>query len=398
MHSKMSKFFHQKITRLTLLVSGFCLSSLALAGESVPQSWTERSPYNLRAGVTEISQSIYNLHMNILWICVAIGVVVFGLMFYSMWAHRKSKGHQAADFHESTKLEIAWTIVPFLIVIWMAVMATETLVKMYDTSASDLTVKVTGSQWKWHYEYLNYGDQSDIGVGFYSVLSTPREQYDNLKKKYGRPRDENYLLEVDNPLVIPKDKKVRFLITSDDVIHAWWVPDFGLKKDAIPGFINELWTIVPTTGIFRGQCTELCGKDHGFMPIVVKVVEQSDFDSWLAEKQAEAAAGPDMSGFASMEEALSAGKPVYESRCAACHGVNGEGGLGAKLTGGAIATGPVTDHIKFVLNGSPKNPMMAAYGNQLSSKDLAAVITYERNALGNSTGDLVQPADVDSAK
>ena len=397
MHSTFSKYRHVKTMALALLANGF-ISGSAIAEELAQQPWAERSGVNMRPGVTEISKSVFDLHMNILWICVAIGLVVFGLMFYSMWAHRKSKGHKAADFHESTKLEIAWTVVPFLIVIWMAVMATGTLVKMYDTSASDLTIKVTGSQWKWHYEYLNYGDKSDIGVAFYSVLSTPREQYDQREKVYGRPLNEHYLLEVDHPVVIPKDKKVRFLITSNDVIHAWWVPDFGIKKDAIPGFINELWTRVPTTGVFSGQCTELCGKDHGFMPIVVKVVEQDEFDSWLAEQQAAAAAGPDTSGFASLDEAMAAGKEIYNGRCAACHGVNGEGGIGAKLAGGVVTTGPVEGHIKFVLNGSPKNPMMAAYGNQLSVKELAAVVTYERNAFGNNKGDLVQPADVNSAK
>jgi cytochrome c oxidase subunit II len=397
MHSIFSKYIRLKTVAQASLAS-MALSGVAVAEELAPQSWHERSSINMRPGVTEISKTAFDLHMNILWICVVIGLAVFGLMFYSMWAHRKSRGHKAADFHESTKLEIAWTVIPFLIVIWMAVMATGTLVKMYDTSASDLTIKVTGSQWKWHYEYMNYGDKSNLGVAFYSVLSTPREQYDQRHKVYGRPVDKNYLLEVDNALVIPKDKKVRFLVTSNDVIHAWWVPDFGIKKDAIPGFVNELWTRVPTTGVYAGQCTELCGKDHGFMPIVVKVVEQNEFDTWLAEKQAAAAAGPDTTAFTSMAEAVAAGKEVFTGRCAACHGMNGEGGIGAKLTGGAIATGPVKNHLKFVINGSPKNPMMAAYGNQLSAKELAAVVTYERNALGNSTGDLVQPADVESAK
>jgi cytochrome c oxidase subunit 2 len=397
MHSALSKY-HRLKTIVLASLAGFFISGSLLAEELAQQPWQERSDVNMRPGVTEISQSVYDLHMEILWICVAIGVVVFGLMLYSMWAHRKSKGYKAADFHESTKLEIAWTVVPFLIVIWMGVMATGTLVKMYDTSASDLTVKVTGSQWKWHYEYLNYGDKTDIGVGFYSVLSTPREQYDQREKIYGRPLNQDYLLEVDNPLVIPKDKKVRFLLTADDVIHAWWVPDFGIKKDAIPGFINELWANVPVTGVFSGACTELCGKDHGYMPIVVKVVEQADFDTWLEEKQAAAAAGPDASAFVSMDEALSAGKDIHNGRCAACHGVNGEGGIGAKITGGVVSIGPVKDHLKMVINGSPKNPMMAAYGNQLTAKEIAAVVTYQRNALGNNSGELVQPADVDSAK
>jgi cytochrome c oxidase subunit 2 len=385
---------HSHFFRRTVLA----LTGLVASGHALADNWQERSQYNMREGVTEISQSIFDLHMAILWICVVIGVVVFGLMFWSMIMHRKSKGHEAAQFHESTKLEIAWTVVPFLIVIWMAVMATETLVKMYDTSDSALTVKVTGYQWKWHYEYLNYEDQDDLGVGFFSVLSTPREQYDELEQKYGRHRDADYLLAVDKPLVIPKDKKVRFLITADDVIHAWWVPDFGIKKDAIPGFINELWANVPETGTYAGQCTELCGKDHGYMPIVVQVVEQDEFDTWLADKQAEAAQGPDLTAFASVDEANVLGTEVYGSRCAACHGAKGEGGVGPAITGSPYATGDLAGHIDIVVNGSAKNPMMQAFGNQLTPKELAAVITYQRNGLGNSTGDLVQPADVEAAK
>ncbi len=388
---------HSNLFKRAILILP-AIATLASSPALAEESWRDRSQYNLMPGVTEISQSIFDLHMAILYICVAIGVVVFGLMFYSMLAHRKSKGHEAAQFHESTKLEVAWTLVPFLIVIWMAVMATETLVEMYDTEESALTVKVTGSQWKWHYEYLNYEEQSDLGVGFFSVLSTPREQYDQLEQTYGRPVNENYLMEVDNPLVIPKDKKVRFLITADDVIHSWWVPDFGIKNDAIPGYINELWTIVPVTGTFRGNCTELCGKDHGFMPVVVEVVEQSEFDSWLKEQQEIAAAGPDMSEFASIDEAVEMGTGLYNGRCAACHGMSGEGGVAPAVTGGAIATGPIAGHLDIVVNGSKNNPMMAAYGNQLSAKELAAIITYQRNGLGNSTGDLVQPADVEAAK
>jgi len=393
-----SNFFKAVFTGALFKRSILALTMLTLSGLAMADDWKARSQFNMRAGVTDISHAVYDLHMWILWVCVVIGLLVFGAMFYSMFAHRKSKGHKAAHFHESTKLEIAWTVIPFFIVIWMAVMATGTLVKMYDTSASDLTIKVTGSQWKWHYDYLNYGDKADLNVGFYSVLATPAEQYDQRKQVYGRPLDENYLLEVDNVLVIPKDKKVRFLLTSDDVIHAWWVPDFSVKRDAIPGFINEVWAKVPETGIYRGQCAELCGKNHGFMPIVVKVVEQSEFDTWLAEQQSKAAAGPDLKGFASMDEAMKQGQEIFNGRCAACHGMHGEGGVGAKLAGSAIATGPVAGHLSFVIHGSPKNPMMAAYGNQLTSKELAAVVTYERNSFGNSTGDLVQPADVEKAK
>jgi len=383
--------------RIALAISSFACGTMASAISFAETPWRERSPYNMRPGVTEISQDVYSLHMDILIICTIIGLLVFALMFYSMFAHRKSKGYKPATFHESTTLEVAWTVVPFIIVIWMAWMATGTLVKMFDTSESELTVKVTGSQWKWHYEYLNYGEQTDIGVGFLSVLTTPREQYDQRDKLYGRHLNDNFLVEVDNALVIPKGKKVRFLITSDDVIHAWWVPDFGIKKDAIPGFVNELWANVPETGIYRGQCAELCGKDHGYMPIVVEVVEPAEFDSFLAEKKAEAAAGPDLTEFASLDEAVELGKQVYTGRCAACHGVNGEGGVGAKITGGPVSTGDLSTHISYVVDGSPNNPMMAAYGNQLTPKEIAAVVTYQRNGLGNSTGDLVQPADI-SAK
>lgn len=398
MHSKSKTILNIAFLKKSALTFFGTISGLLVSGLVLADDWKARSQYNLRPGVTEISQDVYGLHMWILWVCTIIGILVFAAMFYSMFAHRKSKGHKAAHFHESTPLEIAWTVIPFIIVIWMSVTATKTLVKMYDTSASDLTVMVTGSQWKWHYKYLNYGDKADLNVGFYSVLSTPREQYDQLDKTYGPPVNENYLLEVDHELIIPKGKKVRFLLTSADVIHSFAMPDFAIKRDAIPGFVNEVWAIVPEVGTYRGQCSELCGKDHGYMPIVVKVVEQAEFDTWLADQQSKAAAGPDLGGFASLSEAVSAGKDIYAGRCAACHGMNGEGGIGAKLAGGAITTGPVAGHVSFVVNGSPKNPMMAAYGAQLSAKELAAVVTYERNSFGNSTGDLVQPADVEKAK
>ena len=397
MHSNLFKavFTRAAFNRLALAVAALSVNTVVLADD-----WHARSQYNMRPGVTQISQDVFNLHMNILWICVAIGAVVFGMMFWSMFMHRKSKGHKAEQFHESTALEIAWTILPFLIVIWMAVMATKTLVRMYDTSASDLTIKATGSQWKWHYDYINYGDKKDLNVGFYSTLATPDEQISQQKKIYGKPQDENYLLDVDNEVVVPKNKKVRVLLTSDDVIHSWWVPDFSVKRDAIPGFINEVWFNSPVTGVFRGQCVELCGKGHGFTPIVVKVVEQDEFDTWLADQQKKAASGPDLKPFVSLDDAMKLGKEIYTGRggCFGCHGMNGEGGVGAKLAGGAIATGPVEGHLKFVINGSPKNPLMAAYGNQLNPKDLAAVVTYERNSFGNKTGDLVQPADVEKAK
>ena len=232
---------------------------------------------NLRVGVTDISRQVYDLHMLILWICVAIGVVVFGVLFYSVWAHRKSRGHEASQFNHSTKLELLWTFIPTVILVLMAIPATQVLIQMYDTGGEDMTVEVRGYQWKWQYKYLD--EDYNRSFSFFSNLATPFSQISNRQTK-----TETYLLEVDEPLRIPTNRKVRFLITSEDVIHAWWVPDFGIKRDAVPGMINELWTIVPEPGIYRGQCTELCGQDHGFMPIVVEVLPEEEFDAWHAAK------------------------------------------------------------------------------------------------------------------
>jgi cytochrome c oxidase subunit 2 len=239
---------------------------------------------NMRKGVTEISHAVYDLHMTIFWICVAIGVVVFGVMFYSMYHHRKSRGAVADDFHESTKLEVIWTAIPFAILVIMAVPATQVLIKMYDASDSDIDIKVMGYQWKWSYEYLGQDLGNGDNLAFFSNLSTPREEVYNEVDK-----NPNYLLEVDEPLVIPANKKVRFLISANDVIHAFWVPDFAVKKDAIPGFINEAWTVVPEPGIYRGQCAELCGEAHGYMPIVVKVVPENEYVAWVENKRQQVA-------------------------------------------------------------------------------------------------------------
>ena len=274
---------------------------------------------NLTKGVTDISGQVYSLHMLMFWICVAIAVVVFGVMFYSMWFHRKSKGHKPANFHESVKVEIAWTVVPFLILIVMAIPATNTLIAMEDASEPDVTVLVTGSQWKWHYKYM------DNEVEYYSLLATQQEQIYN---KFDKGR--NYLLEVDRPLVIPTGKKVRFLVTSDDVIHSWWVPEFAVKKDANPGFINEAWTKVDQPGIYRGQCAELCGKDHGFMPVVVIAKEPAEYDAWIAEQEAAQRKAKEeeqklLAMNMDMEELMTVGERVYQTACAACHMPNGEG-------------------------------------------------------------------------
>ena len=346
-------------------------------------------PLNMTKGVTEISQQVYDLHMTIFIICCFIGAVVFGIMFWSIVRHRKARGVQPAQFHESTKVEILWTAIPVLILIVMAIPATKTLIAMEDTTEADVTVLVTGSQWKWHYKYL------DNDIEFYSLLATPKEQIINRFAK-----EENYLLEVDRPLVIPTGKKVRFLMTSDDVIHSWWVPAFAVKKDANPGFINEAWTRVDEPGVYRGQCAELCGKDHGFMPIVVIAKSPADYEQWVngeAERIAKAKAEEQelLAMNMSMEELMSVGARTYTAYCAACHQPNGEGlpGIFPALKGSAMALEDMPGHINIVLNGKAGTAMQA-YAKQLSLKEIAAVITYERNAWGNNTGELVQAADV----
>ncbi len=357
--------------------------------------WAEMQ-LNLTKGVTEISREVYDLHMLVMYICTGIGVVVFGAMFWSIAFHRKSKGAKAASFHESTKVEILWTAIPIVILIAMAIPATKTLIEMENNDDSDVTIQVTASQWKWHYKYF------DQGIEFYSVLSTPRDQYENQLENHA-DRGENYLLEVDRHLVIPVNKKVRFLITSDDVIHAWWVPAFAVKQDANPGFINEAWTKVDKPGIYRGQCAELCGKDHGFMPIVVEVRTEEGYAQWLDEQhellaKAAEAEKASLNASVSMDELMTLGETTYVAYCAACHQVSGLGLPPAfpALKGSAIATGSVDGHITTVFNGIAGTGMQG-YGKQLSLKQIAAVVTYERNAWGNNTGDAVQAADVQAA-
>ncbi|WP_419723638.1 cytochrome c oxidase subunit II [Vibrio sinaloensis] len=353
----------------------------------------EQSTFNMRQGVTNISEQVYDLHMLIFYICCAIAVVVFGVMFYSMYHHRKSKGAVAAHFHESTKVEVIWTVIPIVILVLMVIPATKTLVAMEDTSQSDLTVKITGSQWKWHYSYF------DQDVEFFSLLATSQKAIDGIEEK-----GANYLLEVDNPLVLPINRKVRFLLTSDDVIHSWWVPDFAVKKDTIPGFINEAWTRIDKPGVYRGQCAELCGRAHGFMPIVVHAMEEQEYDAWLIAKKAEIAqakqeAAASLTASLSLEELMTLGEKIYLDRCAVCHQVTGAGIPGAfpAITGSKVATGDVSEHINVVTNGRAGTAMQA-FANQLTDKEIAAVITYQRNGLGNSVGDLVQASDVNQFK
>ena len=350
----------------------------------------EASSINMTPGVTELGREVYDLHMIILWICVAIGVAVFGVMFYSIIFHRKSRGVTPATFHESTTVEIAWTVVPFFILIAMAVPATTTLLTLYDTDDSELDILITGYQWKWKYEYLN---EEGENVSFFSNLRTPQAEIYNDEAK-----GEYYLLEVDEPLVLPVDTKVRFLVTANDVIHSWWVPALAVKRDAIPGFINETWARPTEQGIYRGQCSELCGKSHGFMPIVVNVVSKEEYGEWIAAKQTEATEVKQLtSQDFTLDELMVRGESVYDTSCLACHGANGEGGVGNAIAGSSVATGDINAHLEIGINGVPGTSMQA-FGGQLSDVDMAAVITYQRNAFGNNMGDSLQPVDVNNYK
>lgn len=374
------RFSARLLVLMGALLAGWFASGAVWAAE------VQRWGLNMPQGVTATSHEVYQLHMTIMWWCVGIGVVVFGVMLYTMIAHRKSKGAKAANFHESTSLEVVWTIIPFAILIMMAIPATSSLLNIYDTDEADMDILITGYQWKWKYEYL--GED----VSFFSSLSTPRTQIENRA-----PKGPHYLLEVDEPLVVPVKQKIRFLITANDVIHAWWVPDFAVKKDAIPGYINESWTYIDEPGIYRGQCAELCGKDHGFMPIVVEALPQEEYDAWLAERKATAVALKALTekDF-TFDELYAQGEKVYNAACSACHQANGQGVPGAfpAIKGGPISTGPLEAHLEIVVHGSSKNPAMQAFGAQLSEVDIASVITYERNAFGNNMGDSVQPIDV----
>jgi len=371
--------------KLWLVLTGIATSLLSA---NLQAAWD----LNMTQGVTQISRDTYDLHMQILWWCVAIGVVVFGVMLWSIINHRKSKGAVAATFHESTKVEIAWTIIPFVILILMAVPATRVLTEAYDATESEIDIQVTGYQWRWEYTYIRENTDEEE-VSFYSILSTPREQINNQMEK-----DETYLLDVDNPMVIPINTKVRFLLTSNDVIHAWWVPDFAVKRDAVPGFINETWAIVEEPGIYRGQCAELCGIEHGFMPVVVHAVEREEYDAWYAAKQDEARVAREMANnVVTLSESLEAGEQIYATTCIACHQANGTGLPPAfpALAGSSVVTGDLEANINLLINGVP-GTAMAAYGRQLSPVQLAAVVTYIRNSFGNTTGDLVQPAAVNT--
>lgn len=400
-----------KLKTGAFFASAACISTLAGAEES--------SKYNLREGVTEVSREVLNLHNNVVWVMLVIAIIVFGVMGYSMWAHRRSRHPVAATFSHSTKAEIIWTLIPFAILIGFAFPATKLLLKQEDPSKSDLTIVVKGYQWKWKYTY------PDEGIEFFSSLATSPENFTNdsdLKNDpiaavgkvllkgphYGgdkqTEKNADYLLEVDHELVVPVGKKIRFLVTAEDVIHAWFMPDLAVKKDAIPGFVNEAWTRIEREGVYRGQCAELCGKDHGFMPIVVRAVSEPAYAAWVAQQQEAARLAKEEAEKAAAsswdkEKLMALGEEKYNAICAACHKPDGSGAppMFPALKNSVIAKGPVADHLNIVVNGKAGTAMQA-FGAQLSDADLAAIITYERNAWGNDTGDLVQPADVAAFK
>jgi len=357
--------------------------ALAMAGNVSAESATRQ--LNMPQGVTEVSQAAYDIHMIMMWICTVIGVAVFGFMFYVMYAHRKSRGAVAANFHENHVVELIWTIVPALILIVMAIPATSALLKVYDTENADIDIKVTGYQWKWQYEYIGEG------VKYMSELRTSQDEI------YGRaPKGEHYLREVTEPLVIPTGKKVRFLITGNDVIHSWWVPDFGVKRDAVPGLFTAAWAKTDVPGTYVGECTELCGLGHAFMPVVVEVKEEAEYNEWLAGKKAEAAEYASTIGKEwSFDELMVRGEDVYNRSCAACHQADGNGipGVFPALKNSPIALGSKEGHIAVLIDGVAGTSMQS-FADQLSEVDIAAVVHYERNAWGNDVGDVTQPIDV----
>jgi cytochrome c oxidase subunit 2 len=347
---------------------------------------------NFQPPVTSIAHQIYSLHNLMLIICLVIFVAVFGVMFYSILKHRKSLGHKPASFHESTAVEIAWTVVPFLIVIGMALPATKTVVAMKDTANADITIKATGMQWKWGYDYLKGEGE---GISFLSALSTPREQVVDPSKT----KNDNYLLEVDNPVVVPVNKKVRIITTANDVIHSWTIPAFGVKQDAIPGFVRDTWFRAEKVGTYRGQCVELCGKEHAFMPIVVNVVTEEEYKKWTEGKQKEMAAkADDPNKVWTIDELKQRGEKVYAANCVACHQAGGKGvpGTFPALDASPVVNGPKKPQIDIVLNGKGGMP---PWKGVLSDTDIAAVITYTRNSWSNKPQEnIVQPAEVLAAR
>ena len=373
--------FATRAVMVLAAVIGAGFSGLALALE-----------WNLQPAGSKLAADIHWLHEAVMVVCTLIFVGVFGFMFWACYAHRKSRGHKAAQFHENTTVEILWTVIPAVILVGIAWPTTRVLVAQKDTSSPDLTIKVTGYQWKWGYDYVKGEGE---GISFISTLSTPRDQIENKA-----PKGENYLLEVDNELIVPIGRKIRILTTAADVIHSWWVPAFGAKQDAIPGFIRDLWFKAEQTGTFRSQCVELCGKEHGFMPIVVKVVSQDEYSKWVGgQMKLIAAAADDPSRQYTLDELKKRGEQVYAKNCVVCHQATGKGTPPAfpPLDGSKMVLGPKDAQIATVLNGVLKNgtpTAMAAFGKQLNDTELAAVVTFTRNNWGNKTGESIQPAEV----
>ena len=342
---------------------------------------------NMPRGVTPFSEQVYKLHMLILWVCIIIGVLVFAAMFTAIVLHRKSRGVEPAKFSHSTTAEIIWTVIPVIILAVMAFPAIKTLITMEDTGEADMTIKITGYQWKWKYEYL------DEGIEFLSSLSPASNAARQLGSGIDPTSVANYLLDVDKPLVVPANTKIKFLITSDDVIHAWWVPELGWKRDAIPGFINQAWTLIREPGTYRGQCAELCGKDHGFMPVVVIAKPKAEYLAWVRQQQQSIARQEaETERLWSRQELMDHGELIYQRQCATCHQADGSGLAPAfpALAGSTVTTGPLSEHIDLVLNGR-SGTAMQAWSKLLNETDIAAALTYTRNAWGNDTGDLIQP-------
>lgn len=371
--------------RLTNLSHFLIRCGAALLGGALAAPASADYALNLPKPASGIAQQIYDLHTLVLWICYGIFLVVFLPMFYAIWRHRKSLGHEAHPFHDHPLLEMAWTAAPVIVLIVMAVPATKVVLAMKDTGDSEMSIKVTGRQWKWEYEYL--GQE----LKFASNLSTPQEQIDNRA-----PKGEHYLLEVDRPLVVPAGKKIRLILTAEDVIHAWWVPELGVKQDAVPGFIRDAWFTVDTPGTYRGQCAELCGVGHGFMPIVVEALPAEQFAAWMkTEKTQLAAAKADTRKELPLSELIALGEKVYATNCVACHQASGTGipGTFPALDGAALVNGPKAAHLNMVFNGKTGTAMQA-FGKQLSDLEIAAVVSYERNSWHNKAGDAVQPREV----
>jgi len=391
----MMKHISDKVTSLLLAAgawAGTAAFSVAQAVNDLPGG-PAVNQLNLHPPVTKIAQDIYGLNIFMLVLCTVIFVLVFGVMFYSIFKHRKSLGHKPASFHESVTVEVIWTIVPFIIVILMALPATKTIVAMKDTSNADLTIKATGYQWKWGYDYIKGEGE---GIGFLSTLDSEHRAMSNSGNP---PPTDNYLLKVDNPLVVPVDKKVRIITTANDVIHAFMVPAFGIKQDAIPGFVRDTWFRAEKTGDFYGQCAELCGKEHAYMPIHVKVLSAEDYAKWVAGKQKEMAAqADDPNKVWTLDDLAKRGEKVYAANCAACHQANGKGAGPIKaLDGSAIVLDADKGKQIGIMLAGAGNGAMPAW-KQLSDTEIAAVVTFTKNNWSNKTGQLVQPADIKTAR